>query len=212
MTLILLLSACTLVSHCCLTWRKQDTCTIVMTASGSSHCCLQLVPWTQGKEDQEPDAPCVRLDIEAVNRVVFEDLKLSWDELDFIGIKKVSFHATLSCQISTWQRGRKFLGLRICTTPVPSHKSRPADVSFAPVTCNSSSESQYFKLRVKTLFLRYKYVHLTCSMITKRDRAFYSGMDLPAVGSGGDQQTLEQAGRRHATYDRVSCSRRRQAG
>ena len=32
----------------------------------------------------------MRLDIEAVNRVVFEDLKLSWDELDFIGIKKVS--------------------------------------------------------------------------------------------------------------------------
>ncbi len=51
--------------------------------------CLQLIPWTQAKEDQEPDAPCVRLDIEAVNRVVFEELKLSWDELDFIGIKKV---------------------------------------------------------------------------------------------------------------------------
>lgn len=50
---------------------------------------LQLVPWTQEKEDQEPDAPCVRLDIAAVNKVVFEDLRLSWDELDFIGIKKV---------------------------------------------------------------------------------------------------------------------------
>ena len=70
-------------------------------ASASSHCCVQLVPWTQGKEDQEPDAPCVRLDIEAVNRVVFEDLKLSWDELDFIGIKKVPFNFHFSRPTST---------------------------------------------------------------------------------------------------------------
>ena len=57
---------------------------------------MQLVPWTQEKEDQEPDAPCVRLDIAAVNKVVFEDLKLSWDELDFIGIKKVTYCALSS--------------------------------------------------------------------------------------------------------------------
>ena len=49
----------------------------------------QLVPWTQEKEDAEPDAPCIRHDISTVNKVVFEDLKLSWDELDFIGVKKV---------------------------------------------------------------------------------------------------------------------------
>ncbi|CAL8469442.1 g8983 [Coccomyxa elongata] len=48
----------------------------------------QLVPWTQEKEDAEPDAPCIRHDISTVNKVVFEDLKLSWDELDFIGVKK----------------------------------------------------------------------------------------------------------------------------
>ena len=65
----------------------------VMNVSSSCDCCLQLVPWTQEKEDSEPDAPCARLDIEAVNRVVFEDLKLTWDELDFIGIKKVPFLA-----------------------------------------------------------------------------------------------------------------------
>ncbi len=63
---------------------------VVLDAKAAITSCLQLTPWTQAKEDQEPDAPCVRLDIEAVNRVVFEDLKLSWDELDFIGIKKVS--------------------------------------------------------------------------------------------------------------------------
>jgi hypothetical protein len=57
---------------------------------------MQLVPWTQEKEDQELDAPCVRLDIAAVNKVVFEDLKLSWDELDFIGIKKVTYRALSS--------------------------------------------------------------------------------------------------------------------
>ena len=51
--------------------------------------CLQLVPWEQDKEDEEPDAPCRRIDIEGANKVVFEDLRLSWDELDFIGIKKV---------------------------------------------------------------------------------------------------------------------------
>ena len=49
----------------------------------------QLVPWTAEKEAKEPDAPCVRHDISTVNKVVFEDLKLTWDELDFIGIKKV---------------------------------------------------------------------------------------------------------------------------
>lgn len=49
----------------------------------------QLVPWTQEKEDAQPDAPCIRHDISTVNKVVFEDLKLSWDELDFIGVKKV---------------------------------------------------------------------------------------------------------------------------
>ena len=49
----------------------------------------QLVPWTAEKEAQEPDAPCVRHDISTVNKVVFEDLKLTWDELDFIGVKKV---------------------------------------------------------------------------------------------------------------------------
>lgn len=55
----------------------------------SRDCYMQLVPWTQAKENQEPDAPCTRLNIEGVNKVVFQDLKLSWDELDFIGIKKV---------------------------------------------------------------------------------------------------------------------------
>ena len=69
---------------------KTCKCSDFLDASSSFANCLQLVPWTQAKEDQEPDAPCVRLDIEAVNRVVFEELKLSWDELDFIGIKKVS--------------------------------------------------------------------------------------------------------------------------
>lgn len=49
----------------------------------------QLVPWSQEKEDAQPDAPCIRHDISSVNKVVFEDLKLSWDELDFIGVKKV---------------------------------------------------------------------------------------------------------------------------
>jgi hypothetical protein len=48
----------------------------------------QLVPWTAEREAQEPDAPCVRHDISTVNKVVFEDLKLTWDELDFIGVKK----------------------------------------------------------------------------------------------------------------------------
>ncbi len=57
---------------------------------------MQLVPWTQEKEEQEPDAPCVRLDIAAVNQVVFGELKLSWDELDFIGIKKVTVRALSS--------------------------------------------------------------------------------------------------------------------
>lgn len=50
----------------------------------------QLVPWTPEKEAEQPDAPCVRHDISSVNKVVFEDLKLTWDELDFIGIKKVN--------------------------------------------------------------------------------------------------------------------------
>ena len=50
------------------------------------------MPWTQEKEDEEPDAPCRRLNIEGVNKVVFEDLRLSWDELDFIGVKKVRKH------------------------------------------------------------------------------------------------------------------------
>lgn len=57
--------------------------------TSSCDCYMQLVPWTQEKENQEPDAPCTRLNIEGVNKVVFQDLKLSWDELDFIGIKKV---------------------------------------------------------------------------------------------------------------------------
>ena len=50
---------------------------------------MQLVPWEQDREDEEPDAPCRRIDIEGANKVVFEDLRLSWDELDFIGVKKV---------------------------------------------------------------------------------------------------------------------------
>ena len=56
---------------------------------------MQLVPWTQEKENAEPDAPCARFDIAGVNKVVFEDLKLSWDELDFIGIKKVIYMLNL---------------------------------------------------------------------------------------------------------------------
>ena len=31
----------------------------------------------------------MRLDIGGVNKVVYEDLKIDWDELDFIGVKKV---------------------------------------------------------------------------------------------------------------------------
>ena len=57
----------------------------------------ELVPWTAEKEAEEPDAPCVRHDIASVNKVVFEELKLTWDELDFIGIEKVPSSNPCAC-------------------------------------------------------------------------------------------------------------------
>ena len=48
----------------------------------------ELVPWTAEAEAEEPDAPCIRHDIGSINKVVFEDLHVTWDELDYIGIKK----------------------------------------------------------------------------------------------------------------------------